>query len=83
MNLFIYNPYTKVLNEVREPVCSRGGPVTSSSVTGTGPGASCREPPVPPPPPPPPPLRNCKINVNTQSIIRYRAGQGGINRIVC
>lgn len=30
-------------NNVREPDCNRGGPVTAYSVTGTGNGAACHE----------------------------------------
>lgn len=54
-------------NTMREPVCSRGGPVTAASVQGTGPGSSCPKPKTPATPVVPPKLTSCVINFTGQA----------------
>lgn len=70
-------------NQVREPVCGRGGPVTADSVTGTGPGSACKEPPTPPPPAAPPPKLGCRVHVRSQATRNYVASSGILGVQVC
>jgi hypothetical protein len=70
-------------NTVREPVCGRGGSVTSNSVTGTGPGSSCLPEPEPDPEPTPPLKKGCRVHVVSKNRHNYLASKNSVSVKVC
>jgi hypothetical protein len=81
--MFVCDHLTEECNVVHEPDCTRGGPVTAYSVTGTGPGRACKPPKTPPPEPPAPPPAVCKTTVSYNNRRNYLANNNGATRIVC
>lgn len=81
--MYMCNEYTKVCITVREPECPRS-PSTSSSVTGTGPGAACLPPDEPTPEPSPPPKLGCRVQVSVNNRARSYFAQKSTSSVrVC
>lgn len=70
-------------NTVREPTCLRGGEVTASSVTGTGPGAVCPRETEEPTTVTTNPKQKCKITIRSSNKSFLRHGSSGIKLQVC